>query len=429
MSFDVRTAWPIVDIISSLGSSRVTRKQERVGTLATRYRYVVVGAGMAGMSAVRGIREVDPEGEILVVGDEPFLPYARPPLSKGLWRGAKLEALWDPDALNVAHLHYQLGSPVIDIDREAHLIETATGFSAEYDKLLLAIGGHARHLPGVHADIYYPGSLGEHLRLLRRLDQGPLRIIVVGGGFVGSEMAAALSEGGHQIDWIVPENEPFARLFPATLRTRLFSAYQDHGVEVTTGTRVESIEQAGNQPVVVTRAGRRLLADIVVIGAGWELNMGIAGTQGLVETDAPGILVDAYGRTGVTDIYAAGDIARLQGDVAPMMHEDRALTQGRIAGRNMAGAQEVYATRPFFYSDIYSWGYEAVGRLDTRYEMVEDWAQPGEEGVVYYLDKQRLVGILNWNVWDGISTARTLLDSDRVWNPDELRGRITNVNP
>lgn len=380
------------------------------------------------MSAVRGIREVDPDGEVLVVGDEPFLPYARPPLSKGLWRGAKLEALWEPDWLNMAHLHYQLGSPVTNIDRNAHQIQTASGFSAGYEKLLLAVGGYARRLPGAHADIFYPGSLLEHLRLVHRLGQGPSRIVVVGGGFIGSEMAAALSEGGHQIDWIIAEKEPFDRIFPETLRTRLFRAYQDHGVEIIKGTRVEKIEESGSLPVVVTSTGRRLPGDVVVIGAGWELNTGIAETAGLVGADARGVFVDAYGRTQEKDIYAAGDIARLEGDFAPVMHEDRALTQGRMVGRNMAGAQEAYATRPFFYSDIYSWGYEAVGHLDTRYDMVEDWVRPGEEGVVYYLDKQRLVGILNWNVWDGVPTARTLLDSERRWTPEELRAQITNMN-
>ncbi|NMP23980.1 FAD-dependent oxidoreductase [Sulfobacillus harzensis] len=391
-----------------------------------RYPYVIVGAGMAGMSAIRGIREVDPEGEILVVGDEPFLPYARPPLSKGLWRGAKLETLWESDLLSIGHLHYQLGSPVIDVDSDSRVIRTSSGFSAGYEKLLLTVGGRARQLPGSGEDIYYPGRLSEHLRLARRLDQGPSRVIVVGGGFIGSEMAAALSERGHQVVWIIHEHQPFGRIFPETLRKRLLSAYRDHGVEVITGTQVRTIESQST-PTVVTAAGCRIAGDVIVVGVGWVLNSALPQTTGLLMSGIPGISVDVYGQTQQRGIYAAGDIARVEGEFAPMMHEDRALVQGRLVGRNMAGARDAYATRPFFYSDIYSWGYEAVGHLDVRYEMVEDWTSLAEEGVVYFLDQKRLVGILNWNVWGQVPTARALLDAGRTWNAEDLRGQISNA--
>ena len=394
-------------------------------TMTTRYPYVIVGAGMAGMAAARGIREVDPAGEILVVGNEPFLPYARPPLSKGLWRGDKLEALWESDSFNIDGLHYQLGSPVTDVDTDSRVIRTASGFTVGYDKLLLAVGGRARRLPGSGDDIYYPGTLSEHLRLARRLEQGWLRVIVVGGGFIGSEMAAALSERGHHVLWIIQEQQPFARMFPETLRAHLLAAYRDHGVDVIARTQVQTIESQ-SLPTVVTAAGSRIAGDIVVVGAGWITNAEVADTMDLLTPGSPGILVDAYGHTRQAGIFASGDIARLEGEPSPMMHENRAVTQGRLVGRNMAGAHDAYAIRPFFYSDIYSWGYEAVGRLDARCEMVEDWARMGEEGVIYYLDQKRLVGILNWNVWNGVDAARALLGADRTWHAEELRGQISN---
>lgn len=394
-------------------------------TMTTRYPYVIVGAGMAGMAAARGIRKVDPTGEILVVGDEPFLPYARPPLSKGLWRGDKLEVLWESDLFDIGGLDYQLGSPVTEADADLQVIRTATGFTVGYDKLLLVVGGRARRLPGSGDDIYYPGTLSEHLRLARRLEERPLQVIVVGGGFIGSEMTAALSDRGHHVVWIIEEQQPFERIFPESLRTRLLAAYKDHGVDVMARTQVQTIESQ-SLPTVVTAAGSRIAGDIVVVGAGWITNAELADTMDLLTPGSPGILVDAYGHTRQAGIFAAGDIARLEGEPAPMMHENRAVTQGRLVGRNMAGAHDAYAIRPYFYSDIYSWGYEAVGRLDARCEMVEDWTRMGEEGVIYYLNQKRLVGVLNWNVWNGVDAARTLLDSKRRWHAEDLRGQISN---
>lgn len=132
-----------------------------------------------------------------------------------------------------------------------------------------------------------------------------------------------------------------------------------------------------------------IVGDLIVVGAERVANAEVAHAMNLLTPEFPCVLVDAYGHTCQVGIYAAGDIARLEGESAPMMHENRAVTQGRLVGRNMTGAHDADDSRPFYYSDIYSWGYEAVGCLDTRCEMVEDWASVGEEGVIYYLNQTR----------------------------------------
>lgn len=392
----------------------------------TTYPYVIVGAGMAGNAAIAGIRSQDPTGEILVVGEEPFLPYPRPPLSKGLWRHDRMEELWENLDDGPFGVHYQLGSPVIEIDTPAHRICTDNGSQFAYEKLLLALGGRPRRLEGSAAYVYYPGTIREHVRLAARLRGDSKRIAVVGGGFIGSEMAAVLSEQGYQVTWILEENVPFMRTFPKVLQDRLMVAYQDHQVEIRGSSRVTKTTPHSGGVTIETTDGREITTEAAVIGIGWVLNDEVVRQSGLLEPDERGIPVDEYGRTRVANVFACGDIAITNDAKRVMLHEDHAPTQGRIVGRNMTGMLEPYREIPFFYSDLYAWGYEAVGEVDTRHRVVEDWVIPGEEGVVYYLDDTRLVGVLNWNVWEGVPKARALLARDRHWTARELIGQIRN---
>lgn len=394
--------------------------------MITTYPYVIVGAGMAAKAAIAGIRSQDPTGEILVIGEEPFLPYSRPLLSKGLWRQTRMEELWSDLGDGTVGIHYQLGSPVIEIDTVAHRIRTESGSQFEYEKLLLAIGGRPRRLGGSAGDVYYPGTVREHVRLATRLQGGPKKITVVGGGFIGSEMTAALSEQGHRVTWVLEESVPFMRIFPTILQNRLVAAYQEHQVEICSNITVAAIEPRANGVAVKTTNGQVITGEAVIVGIGWLLNDEVVRQAGLLEPDQRGVRVDEYGRTRIANVFACGDIAISKDAKRVMLHEDHALSQGRIVGRNMTGALEPYTEVPFFYSDLYAWGYEAVGDVDTRHRMVQDWVVLGEEGVVYYLDGTRLVGVLNWNVWGGVPKARALLAIDRDWAPSELMGQIRN---
>ena len=389
------------------------------------YSYVIIGAGMSAAAAVQGIRDHDQAGEILIVGQEVFPPYKRPPLSKGLWREERIEDLWMSNDVQDSHLHLHLGDPVDEIQPDEHRIRTLGGLSWGYEKLLLATGGHARRLAGPPDRAFYPGTLSEHIRLWAQLRDKARKILVVGGGFIGSEMAAALTEKGHQVTWVISEEEPFAQWWPAILRDRVAQTYRDHGVDIRSGIRVEGIEHTKDGVAARTSNDLRLSADLAVVGIGWVPNDDLARSAGLCD-EGPGIPVDEFGQTSQPNIFACGDVAYAPNAEHGRMHEDHALSQGRCVGATMAGTQVAYTDLPFFYSDLFSWGYEAVGDISTRHQIVEDWVNPGEEGVLYYLDGTRLVGVLNWNVWEGVGMARSLLERREAVTPEALRGKIRN---
>jgi len=179
--------------------------------------------------------------------------------------------------------------------------------------------------------------------------------------------------------------------------------------------------------VVTTGSGRQLPVAAVVAGLGIEPNVALAEVAGLACSN--GILVDAHLRTTHPDVYAAGDVANVFSDALGrrlrVEHEDAALTMGRAAGRAMAGDPAPYTHLPSFYSDLFDMGYEAVGTLDARLEMVPDWKEPFREGVIYYVEDGRVRGVLLWNVWGQVDAARALIGEPGPFRPEDLRGRIS----
>lgn len=388
------------------------------------YDYVIVGGGMAADAAVSGIRRRDPEGSILVIGAEPFPPYQRPPLSKKLWMDMRVEEIFLNSWERYAGLDLALHTQVVRLNPQQRRIETDHDQIIEYQKLLLATGARPRQLANTPPQVFYIGSLSEHLRLWRALTE-PRSVIVVGGGFIGAEMAACLSLRQHRVTWVMRESSPFAGFFPDNLAEHVHAEYRKHGVTTVGMSDVTSIAKSSAGVVVRTNLGADLQAEVAVVGIGVTPNDELAQHVGL--SDGAGIEVDQYLRTADPHIWAAGDVAIMRPTLVPMLHEDHAITQGRLAGENMAGAQKPYSHRPFYYSDLYHFGYEAIGDCRTSHQVVQDWVVPEEEGVVYYLDGGRVVGVLNWNVWDKIAVARELIDSARQVSPAELIGYIRNA--
>jgi NADPH-dependent 2,4-dienoyl-CoA reductase/sulfur reductase-like enzyme len=369
-------------------------------------RYLIVGGGLTADAACKGIREVDSDGVITLVGDELHSPYSRPPLSKALWKGDEETTIWRHTFELGVDL--QLGRSIVALDLERHEAHDDQGQTYAYEKLLLATGGRPRRLPFGADDVVYFRTLDDY-RHLRSLAESGARFVVIGGGFIGSEIAAALALNGVPVTMIFPEPGIGARIFPASLSSSLNGYYRELGVNVIERTSVTAIEHDR----LTLSNGRTLKSDAVVAGLGIEPNVELAASAGLPV--ANGIVVDAFGRVGGSgDVFAAGDVARFPltalASELRVEHEDHAKSHGRRVGANMAGAAEPYNHLPFFYSDLFDLGYEAVGELDSRLEMLSDVNELGAKGTIYYLDpEQRARGILLWNLFGQVDGARELI--------------------
>ena len=202
--------------------------------------------------------------------------------------------------------------------------------------------------------------------------------------------------------------------------------YKQKGVELVPGEKVVASEARGDQRALKTASGKTIVVDAVVAGIGIEPNTELAKAISL--TTENGVIVNELLRTKDADIYAAGDVAVFYnpalGKRMRVEHEDNANAMGRLAGRNMAGKSEPYDHLPFFYSDMFELGYEAVGEVDSHLETFADWKRPNEEGVVYYLKDGRVRGVLLWNVWEQVEAARKLIAAPGPFNPENLKGRL-----
>lgn len=387
------------------------------------YQYLIVGGGMAADAALRGIRELDPVGTVGMVSAEPHPPYNRPPLSKGLWKGQSVDEIWRHADDLAAEVH--LGHRIVALDLERSQATDEQGRVYGFEKVLLATGSTPRRFPFGGTDILYYRTYDDY-RHLRALAQHAESFAVIGGGFIGSEMAAALRFANKRVTLIFPEGGIGARLFPADLARFLVDFYREKGVEVRPGEGVVGLERQGQDLNLQLQSGQTLTVQGVVAGIGVFPNIELAQQAGLRVED--GIVVNELGQTDAPNVYAAGDVARFYNPALQawlrVEHEDHANTHGLTVGRNMAGAHEPYHHLPFFYSDLFELGYEAVGILDSRLETVSDWKDPFREGVVYYLEEGRVRGVLLWNTWGKVDAARALIAEQGPFRPQDLKGRL-----
>lgn len=372
------------------------------------YHYLIVGGGMTAAAAADAIRKSDPPGTIGLISAEQHPPYARPPLTKALWKGEPVSSVWrGTEKLGV---DLRLGRRATALDPRAKTVTDDRGDVVSYDKLLLATGGTPRRLPLETNEIVYYRTFDDYRRVRGLADQ-KRRFAVLGGGFIGSEIAAALRLVGCEVVMLIPEDGIGARVFPADLSRFLVTYYREQGVDVRTGQALAALSRSGAELLLTTQAGQEIRVDAVVGGIGIQPNVDLA-VQAGAKVDN-GIIVDELLRTNVPDVFAAGDVANFfnpaLGTRLRVEHEDNANTMGAAAGRAMAGDPTPYTHLPFFYSDLFALGYEAVGELDPRLEIVSDWKEPFKEGVVYYLKDGRVRGVLLWNTWGQVDAARALI--------------------
>jgi 3-phenylpropionate/trans-cinnamate dioxygenase ferredoxin reductase component len=386
------------------------------------YPYLIIGGGMTGDAAAKAIRERDPDGAIVLVGDEQHAPYARPPLSKALWKGKEEDSIWR--GTEDHNVELRLGRRIVSLDPDAHTATDDQGETYTYERALLATGGRPRTLPNAPDGVIYFRTLDDYRHLREEAADGRTAV-VIGGGFIGSEIAAALASNGAKVTLVFPDAGIGARLFPADLASFLNDYYREHGVEVVPGETVEAVARSNGGFRFTTASGRTLDADVVVAGLGIEPQTELAEAAGLPVDN--GIVVDDRGRVGGRDdLFASGDVARFPASALDtetrVEHEDNAKSHGKQVGANMAGADEPYEHLPFFYSDLFDLGYEAVGEVDSRLKTVESWAEPNRKGVVAYVDDEgRPRGFLLWDVWGKVDDATALIRAGEPVDEAKLR--------
>ncbi|MDR0307579.1 MAG: FAD-dependent oxidoreductase [Chitinispirillales bacterium] len=388
------------------------------------YDYIIVGAGLAGASAVAGIREIDSNGSILLLGSENRLPYDRPPLTKSLWSGRKGLPdifIYNSKFYEKNGVELRLNSPAARLDLSAKLIYTEEGKIFSFGKLLLAAGGQPRRFifsGNASSEVIWYRYLSDFEKLREKIGiQG--RVAVIGGGFIGSELAASLCGYGAQVALLFTENHLCARVFPKELGAAVTEEYIRRGVYIMNNQRVNAISRDGNDIMIETSMGI-VRADAVVAGFGIEPEVNMALYAGL-KIDG-GILVDNHLKTSHPDIYAAGDCANFPYDVlgkrVRMEHWDNALNQGTTAGRNMAGANETYLHMPYFFSDLFEFGYEAVGDINSANVTVADWKERYRAGIIYYLDSfSRVTGVMACGIYGRMEEGRELIRSGMRLDP------------
>ena len=394
------------------------------------YDYVIVGGGFAGASAVQGIREIDPLGTALLIGEETHLPYDRPPLSKKLWLGKKKiediflhgREFYDKNAVTMT-----LGMKAAKIDPGAKMVFGANGERHGFGKLLLATGCAPRRLaiPGGDLEgICYFRNLDDYLQIRNQAAEGK-SVLIVGGGFIGSELAAVLS-ATLNVTMLFPDAYPCSRVFPDYLGRAVQRRFQEHGINILGSDKPVSFSKSGGRFLTRTASGKTIESDLVIAGIGVVPETALAQGAGLEVGN--GIVVNQYLQTSHPDIYAAGDNAyfpyQALGQSMRIEHWDNALNQGRSAGRNMAGAGEPFTYQPYFFSDLFDLGYEATGEVDSRLDTFADWQKENETGIIYYLRDGKVRGVMMCNVWDKVETARELIRKGEKMTPDMLRGAI-----
>lgn len=395
------------------------------------YDHVIIGGGIAADAAARAIRETDEDASIAILSADPHAPVYRPALSKDLWTGEDP----DPDSQDLGTAEATgaelfTSTLVTELLPSSHTVVTARGERIRYRTALLATGSVPRRLPGVEDErVAYLRTVGDY-RHLRTLAADGARIAVVGGGYIGTEVAAALTRTGAAVTLAHSGARILEHMFPASITSPLEEVFAGKGVELVDGFRLEGVD-AGETLTLRGEDGRTLTADAVVLGLGALPDTFLAAEAG-IETDRDLVIVDPRLRTSVPDVFAAGDVVLYDDALLGQRHVehvDHAEASGTLAGANMARPeqeQEEYSHTPLFFSDLFDDGYEAVGRLDSSLEMREVWDEEGKAAVVHYLEDGLVEGVLLWNTWDSVPAARELIAESQAGDLyiDSLESRI-----
>ncbi|GAB3281194.1 FAD-dependent oxidoreductase [Actinocorallia lasiicapitis] len=392
--------------------------------------YVIAGAGLAGAKAAQTLREEGFEGTVLLVGSEPERPYERPPLSKSVLLGR------EPDDSVYVHeeifyrdhdIQLLTGTTVLSVDRERRRTRLSDGSELRYDRPLLATGDSPRRLrvPGASlAGVHTLRTLADSLALREQLREGDRHVVVVGGGWIGLETAAAAREYGNRVTIVDVESTPLHVPLGPELGARFVDLHRAKGVELVFEDGLFAIRGQGSVDHVTTSRGVELPADLVVVAVGVAPNVDLAKVAGLKVDN--GVVVDASLRTSDPYVFAAGDVANAEHPLyrrhIRTEHWANALHSGPAAARSMLGRNVVYDRIPYFYSDQYDLGMEFSGFAEPGcYDRVVYRGDPASgEYVAFWLQSGRVVAGMNVNVWDVTQDIQALIRSAAEPDPARL---------
>ena len=383
------------------------------------YTYLIIGGGMTADAAVQGIRSLDRTGRIGILSQESDPPYDRPPLTKGLWFGKPVESI--SRKTDQHHVDLLLDKTVVSIDPAAHTVTDQSGACYSYDKLLVATGGTPKCLDCPQEGVIYYRTLADY-RDLRDLYVQGNDFVVIGGGFIGCEIAAALTMNGKNVTLILKDPTLGARRFPEQFSRFLSAYFTEQGVKLVPKGHVKSVVPLHDKWKVTTHREEAFFADGVIAGLGITPNIQLAQAAGAACED--GIVVDEFLCSSLPDIWAAGDVANFYSPHLQkrlrIEHEDAANSMGSAAGRNMAGAHMAYTYLPSFYSDLFEISYEAIGEISSEMQILEDWTDPNLRGTIYFLRDGRLKGALVVGMADQIPKIREIIASHQPFSLPQL---------
>jgi 3-phenylpropionate/trans-cinnamate dioxygenase ferredoxin reductase subunit len=396
--------------------------------------FVIVGASLAGAKAAQGLREGGFDGRVVLIGEEPSLPYARPELSKGYLAGEKTMAdlLVHPAGFYAEHdIEVRTATTVTGIDRATSQVQLSGGESLGYDRLLLTTGACPRSLdiPGVDL----PGvvslrTVADADALRERIAQAG-RVVVVGAGWIGCEVAASARMLGAQVSMLTPDPFPLLRVLGPEVGAVFADLHVEHGVDLQVGTGVEAIVGTDRAQGVLTSTRETVEGDLIVLGVGAAPRDELARAAGLAVDN--GVLVDEFLTTSDPRILAAGDVANawhpLLGTRLRVEHWDNAIKQGQAAAATMLGTPTAFTRVPYFYSDQYDFGMEYRGHATTWDQVVFRGDPASRKFLAFWVHQGRVRAAMNANIWDHGDALDSLVRSTATSRPEDLADPGVNL--
>ena len=388
--------------------------------------HIVVGAGQAGAWAAVSMRQAGFDGRILLLGEEAWRPYERPPLSKAvLTQDPEPPVLYFHPEQRYAELGVELllGTAVVGVEPEAHRVVLADGRALAYDKLLLTVGGAARRLPIHGGDLALYLRTLEDARTIRARLAGAPRVLCIGAGVIGLEIASSARALGCEVTVLEALPRAMGRAVSPEGAAFIEALHRDAGVTLHFGVIVDRLAQADGGVAVTCRDGRRFEADVVVAGVGMQRNLALAEAAGLALEGA--IVVDAFGRTSAPDVYAAGDVTAfphpLFGKRLRLESWRHAQNHGIAVGKAMCGDTSPYDDVPWFWTDQHGVNLQVAGLpADAARTVVRQGGAAGSFVAVHLAEDGSVVGVTAANNPREIRAGQALIKSHKVVDAAKL---------